>query len=145
MPSSKNQKSKNRTLKKRTSSQKTSRIVLKLLEILNLIKLYHWKTRSYSQHKATDELYERLNKNIDRFVEVLLGKTQTRVRNMEKRMELFDLDNTADFKERVLAFRYYLTEMDMHLHKKTDSDLLSIRDEILADVNQFLYLLTFDK
>ena len=28
---------------------------------------------------------------------------------------------------------------------KRDSDLLSVRDEILGDINQFLYLLTFDK
>jgi hypothetical protein len=27
----------------------------------------------------------------------------------------------------------------------TNTDLLNIRDEILGDLNQFLYLLTFDK
>jgi hypothetical protein len=31
------------------------------------------------------------------------------------------------------------------LDKERDSDLLNIRDEILADVNQFLYLLTLTK
>jgi hypothetical protein len=30
------------------------------------------------------------------------------------------------------------------LDEKTDSDLLNIRDEMLANINQFLYLLTFD-
>jgi len=29
-------------------------IVVKFLEMLNLIKLYHWKTHSYATHKATD-------------------------------------------------------------------------------------------
>ena len=28
---------------------------------------------------------------------------------------------------------------------KKDTDLLNIRDEILSDINQFLYLMTFDK
>ena len=42
-------------------------------EITNTIKLYHWKTNSYSVHKATDELHERLSGHIDKFVEVLLG------------------------------------------------------------------------
>ncbi len=42
--------------------------------MLNTIKLYHWKTTSYSEHKATDELHERLSGHIDTFVEVLLGK-----------------------------------------------------------------------
>ena len=44
------------------------------LNLLNNVKIYHWKTRSYAVHKATDELYEKLNEQIDQFVEVLLGK-----------------------------------------------------------------------
>jgi hypothetical protein len=34
--------------------------------------------------------------------------------------------------------------LDTVLDEKTDSDLLNIRDEMLANINQFLYLLTFD-
>ena len=33
-----------------------------------MIKLFHWKTHSYSTHKATDELYSKLNDDIDKFV-----------------------------------------------------------------------------
>ena len=29
--------------------------------------------------------------------------------------------------------------------KERDTDLLNVRDEILGDVNQFLYLLTFNR
>ena len=46
-----------------------SYIVKMLMEMLNIIKLYHWKTNSYSAHIATDELYEKLNIHIDKFVE----------------------------------------------------------------------------
>jgi hypothetical protein len=35
--------------------------------------------------------------------------------------------------------------MNMFFDSKKDSDLLSVRDEILGHINQFLYLLTFDK
>ena len=31
-------------------------IVIMFLRMLNTVKLYHWKTISYPQHKATDEL-----------------------------------------------------------------------------------------
>ena len=44
------------------------------LHMLNTVKLYHWKTTSYSTHKATDQLYSDLNEKIDEFVEILLGK-----------------------------------------------------------------------
>lgn len=52
-----------------------SEVVLFFMEMLTTIKLYHWKTRSYAQHKATDELHERIQGNVDKFVEVMLGKT----------------------------------------------------------------------
>jgi DNA-binding ferritin-like protein len=132
-------------VKKIKNTGKPAHIVLVFLEMLNVIKLYHWKTRSYSQHKATDELYERLNKNIDEFVEVLLGKDESRIKLMEKRIDLADSENLKDFKARIYEYRQFLTDFNIHFDGKKDSDLLSIRDQILADINQFLYLLTFDK
>jgi len=122
-----------------------SHIVKVFLECLNMIKLYHWKTHSYSQHKATDELYSKLNEHIDRFVEVLLGKDESRIKMMEKRIDLVDPKNTKDFKSRIYEYRTFLTDFDIHFDSKKDSDLLNIRDEILSDINQFLYLMTFDK
>jgi len=122
-----------------------SHIVKVFLECLNMIKLYHWKTHSYSQHKATDELYSKLNEHIDRFVEVLLGKDESRIKMMEKRIDLVDPNNTKDFKARIYEYRNFLTDFDIHFDSKKDSDLLNIRDEILSDINQFLYLMTFDK
>jgi len=38
------------------------------LEMLLMVKLFHWKTTSYATHKATDELYLKLNANIDSFI-----------------------------------------------------------------------------
>jgi len=126
-------------------SNKKSHIVKIFLECLNMIKLYHWNTHSFAQHKATDELYSKLNDHIDRFVEVLLGKDESRIRMMEKRIDLVDPHSTTDLKSRMHEYRNFLTEFDMHFNEKKDSDLLAIRDEILADINQFLYLLTFNK
>ena len=37
---------------------------------------------------------------------------------------------------------YFATDL---LNEKYDSDLKHVRDNILADINQFLYLLTFNK
>lgn len=133
---------KRRTVKKRPTS---GRIVQMFLQFLNMIKLYHWKTRSYSQHKATDELYGRLNENIDKFVEVLLGKDQSRIENIEHQLKLINTANMTNVKECVFEYRAFLTEFNTYFDEKKDSDLLSIRDDLLVDVNQFLYLLSFDK
>ena len=63
------------------------KIVTFFLQMLNTIKLYHWKTTSFAQHKATDELYSILNKNIDSFIEIMLGKTGNRI-NMPKHIKI---------------------------------------------------------
>jgi len=127
------------------NNQKKSHLVRIFLEMLNVVKLYHWKTRSFSQHKATDELYERLNEHVDKFVEVLLGKDQSRINMIEKNIELLDASSTKEFQKRVFEYRGFLTDLDRYFDQKRDTDLLSIRDDILVDINQFLYLLTFDK
>jgi hypothetical protein len=122
-----------------------SKITKKFLEILNLVKLYHWKTKSYAQHQATDELYERLNKHVDRFVEVLLGKDSSRIKIIGKKIDLLDHENKDEFKDNIYKFRSFLIKLDKYVNKKRDSDLLTIRDDLLIDINQFLYLMTFDK
>ena len=136
-----------KTLKVDRADSKNKRnayIVQKFLEVLNMVKLYHWKTHSYAQHKATDELYENLNKHIDEFVEVLLGKENKRVKMVEKTLRVLDNNSSHEFKTHIYEFREFLVSIDIHFNKK-DSDLLSIRDDLLVDINQFLYLMTFDK
>lgn len=130
--------------KSQLTEDKKSNIVRKFIETLNLVKLYHWKTRSFSQHKATDELYGKLNEHIDKFVEVLLGKSESRIHMVNQRIQLMD-QNLKTFKTKIYEFRAFLVDMDRYFGTKQDTDLLNIRDEILADINQFLYLLTFDK
>jgi DNA-binding ferritin-like protein len=141
--------SKSRTLKKfakRSIPNETkARIVQTFLEMLNTVKLYHWKTQSYAQHKATDELYSKLNENIDTFVEILLGKDESRVKMVEKRSRLIDSKDTKDFKDRIYEYREFLIDISKYFDEKRDSDLLSLRDEILGHINQFLYLMTFYK
>lgn len=124
---------------------KKSHLVRVFLEMLNVIKLYHWKTRSFSQHKATDELYSQMNEHVDKFVEVLLGKDQSRISMVEKHIDLMDATTTKEFQTRIFEYRGFLMDLNRYFDERRDTDLLNIRDEILADINQFLYLLTFDK
>jgi DNA-binding ferritin-like protein len=115
------------------------------MEMLNVVKLYHWKTHSFAQHKATEELYEQLNENVDKFVEVLLGKDGSRINMTKKRVDLIDPESINSFKSRIYEYRAFLVDLNRYFSPKRDTDLLNIRDEILGDINQFLYLLTFDK
>jgi DNA-binding ferritin-like protein len=138
-----NKKSRHNRSSKNTSNEQKSHMVRIFFEMLTTVKLYHWKTKSYAQHKATDELYGRLNENIDKFVEVWLGKDESRIKMIEKRLNLLDYSNTGDFKDKIHKYRDFLTDMNKYFDGKKDTDLLSIRDDILVDINQFLYLMTF--
>lgn len=156
--------SKNKTMKKRrpmsmkkvqhkqsvsnspsANGESVSRIVKTFLELLNTVKLYHWNTLSFAQHKATDELYGKLNEHIDSFIEVLLGKTQGRIQKMEKQLDLyqFSMNEEVDFKHKIHEYRKFLIDLNRVFPSAEDSDLLNIRDEIVGDLNQFLYLMTF--
>jgi DNA-binding ferritin-like protein len=115
-------------------------------EMLLMIKLFHWKTSSYATHKATDDLYTKLNANMDSFIEVLLGKTGLRIDLMgTKSIRLIDLNSIESFKKEIESFKNYLVGLNDNkaMLKMSNTDLFSIRDTILGDLNQLLYLLTF--
>ena len=121
-------------------------ITLVFLEMILMVKLFHWKTHSYATHKATDELYASLNENMDKFVEVLLGKTGSRINlTGQSTITLIDLDSQEKLKSKIDSFKSYLVSLTNNkiISSMTNTDLLNIRDEILGDLNKFLYLLTF--
>lgn len=134
-----------RSLRVKYTNKSKSHLVRVFLEILNMVKIYHWKTHSYALHKATDELYAIMNENIDKFIEVLLGKDSSRIKMIEKKIDLIDPTSVRDFKSRIYEYREFLTDMDLYFNEKADTDLLSIRDELLININQFLYLMTLSK
>jgi DNA-binding ferritin-like protein len=141
------------TRKNIASSSKTTllrnfqrEITINFFEMLLLIKLFHWKTHSYATHKATDDLYSKFNEHMDKFIEVLLGKSGTRIDLMNKKqISLYDLNNQDELVSKVNSFKGYLVNLTNNKAMKvmTNTDLLNIRDEILGDMNQFLYLLSF--
>ena len=121
-------------------------IAVVFLEMLMMVKLYHWKTTSYATHKATDDLYTKLNGNIDSFIEILLGKSGSRIDLMSnKHIKLVDLSSQESLKREVEAFKGYLVGLNDNkaMLSMSNTDLFNIRDTILGDLNQLLYLLTF--
>lgn len=142
---------KNKTNKIRKKHNKTSKcrfsnkthIIKKLMELLNMIKLYHWKTNQYGHHVASDNMYEKLDNHIDKFVEIYLGKSKSRIKNWDSQLSVIQYNRENTFKSKLLEYREMLSDLNLCFDEKKDSDLLSVRDDILSDLNQFLYLLSF--
>ena len=119
-------------------------VTVYFFEMLLMIKLFHWKTFCYATHKATDQIYDKLNGHMDRFMEVLLGKSNVRMNLVHKKsISLLDVSR-EEFMSRIMNFKSYLVNISDHPAMKSMSnvDLLTIRDELLADLNQFLYLMS---
>lgn len=122
------------------------KIVLTFLGMLNTVKLYHWKTNSYATHKATDELYSQLNESVDKFVEILLGKFGDRVNlTRVKSIPLHDFSSQEQFIKEITHYKEFLISLDDNNAMKSmlNTDLFNIRDEMLGNLNQLLYLLSF--
>jgi hypothetical protein len=140
----KTRKNRNRVNSSLVSFQKEVTVVF--FEMLLMIKLFHWKTYSYATHKATDKLYTKFNADMDSFIEILLGKTGVRSDlTSKKNIRLLDLTSPEALKREIESFKGYLVSLNSNKAMKSmsNTDLFNIRDTILGDLNQFLYLLTF--
>ena len=133
-------------LKKRQPLEK-SELVKMFLEMLTTIKLYHWNTHSYSRHKATDELHEKLSELVDQFVEVMQGKmfSPNRIRIINSEILAYTPETKMKMVDKILFYIEQLQNLNHIFSTTKDSDLLNIRDEMLSHLNQFLYLFSFDE
>jgi DNA-binding ferritin-like protein len=115
-------------------------IITPLVQFQQQLRIFHWQTDSYAQHRAFGSAYEDLDDLIDTFVETFMGifgKSQP-ANNFE--FSLVPLDNLETVDRVLYIFENYLKEMNDELEDYTD--LLNIRDSILGEVNKLRYLLT---
>lgn len=119
-------------------------IILFFMNMLTTVKLYHWKTMNYATHKATDELYEDLNKYVDEFVEVLIGhKGGVRATLPSTNVKVYDCASKEEFTRKIEEYKQVLVGFTSRFGGKKNSDLLNIRDEILGALNKSLYVMSF--
>jgi hypothetical protein len=112
------------------------------LHLRDQIKLYHWQTRVYSRHIATDKILEKLEKSIDEYVEIYIGKYgRPKVSGKNASITLQNLSEAGATRLIVASVKYLQGPLTKTL-KPIDTDLMNVRDEIVADLNQLLYLFT---
>jgi len=116
--------------------------VVNLLKLQNQLRILHWQTDSYAEHKAFGKAYENLDGLIDSLVEVYQGKhgrikyTSPVAMNLVNSDEISIMDILEEFCE------YLTVTFTAVVDVAKDSDLLTIRDEILSEINRLKYLLT---
>ena len=106
------------------------------LQITN--KLYHLNTKSFARHKAVDAFDTAILDHIDKFAEVFIGRYNVRPSVSSIRVDQTVLTDTDIIKLFEQAREYLYS----HFEQIKDTELLNIRDEIVADINKTLYLFT---
>ena len=112
-----------------------------LMQMINQYKILHWQTKSYSQHKSFDGIFESLEENIDTFIETYMGKYGRVIAANAFNLTLANYQDT-DYIALTNKYIGFLIGLNDMLDKVQDSDLLNIRDEIVGSLNQLKYLLT---
>lgn len=108
-----------------------------IFETLSTVKMYHWSTRGYADHKATDALYLYLSTAYDNLMEVFFKNSRMTFTQQNVIVDVLTHD----------TFVQYLQGMIMFLQENANlnirDDLKNIRDDIIANINKTLYLLQF--
>lgn len=106
------------------------------IKFLNLLQIYHWQTESYSRHKASGELYEKMQGHIDKFIESFQSDGET-----VKFDSTIKLTNMSDQDGKILLkdFLKFLEEDESEKFNDRE-DILNIIYEMMSDINQTLYL-----
>jgi DNA-binding ferritin-like protein len=103
------------------------------------VKLYHWYTDSYANHKATNKLTKNLLELIDSFVEKYIGAFG-RPTMRSSSIPVTNMTKAKYIKTLKTAQEYFRGPLDKLVSKNTE--LLNIRDELLGEIDQALYFAT---
>lgn len=113
-------------------------MVDKLLGLQNQLRMLHWGTSSYAEHKALGKAYEGLDGLIDTFVETYMGTHGKSLPPIKLDLRPYTLGSVMKLLDQ--AVHFLTIELQSQLSGNTD--LSNIRDEMLGLINQTKYLLT---
>ena len=103
-------------------------------------------TQSYSRHKASDELHQNILSLSDKFIEIYIGKYGRPKMSSpaNNNISITHLNDTSIVHYLKKTIEFLTNGIIKHLDIDKDTDLMNIRDELLAAINQTLYLFTLD-
>jgi hypothetical protein len=114
-----------------------------LLSLRNQLKLYHWQTKVYARHMAADKVLAELDTLIDSYVEIYIGKYgRPKVTGDNAVLRMHNLTDAGAQKLAVKAAAYMQKQLVSHLDAQQDAELITIRDDMVGQMRQLMYLFT---
>ena len=118
-------------------------VAMKALVHSSQIKLLHWQTKSYAEHKAFDKLFKGIIGLQDDLVEVIMGKYGRPTLNDDgDSLALYNYAD-CDCMDAIKKIRdCYCNDCKSYFTAEEDPEILNILDEIIALLDKTMYLLT---
>ena len=114
--------------------------VTTFLTLTHQLHVYHWQVDSFSVHEALGEAYTDLDGLMDQFVEVFMGKNGKISSKGGFNIKLSNITDQEPVAFIDSAIGYLTNDLPKEI-KEQDTDLLNIRDEMLAVLNKLKYKL----
>jgi hypothetical protein len=114
-------------------------VITPLIQFQQQLRIFHWQTDSHAAHEAFGKAYEDIDEIIDTFVETYMGIYGRSKPTVTFQITLKPLSGDDTVTETLSRFISYLKDMSLEID---DTDLLNIRDEMLALTNRLIYRLS---
>lgn len=144
----------NKELTISANDNKIADVILAMFQIQATLRVSHFLSEKKSDHETLDKFLKKFNKKMDKFIEVWMGKHEKFDLGKNRQVNVYQItkDELFDYLDIVLEFLtgdvvesnvYKLSKYPLKnvMNNKKNVDLMSIRDDIVKNINRMKYRL----
>ena len=147
----------NKELTISANDNKIADVILAMFQIQATLRVSHFLSEKKSDHETLDKFLKKFNKKMDKFIEVWMGKHEKFNLGKNRQVNVYQItkDELFDYLDIVLEFLtgdvvesnvYKLSKYPLKnvMNNKKNVDLMSIRDDIVKNINRMKYRLRLE-
>jgi hypothetical protein len=136
------------------NDNKIADVILAMFQIQATLRVSHFLSEKKSDHETLDKFLKKFNKKMDKFIEVWMGKHKKFDLGKNRQVNVYQItkDDLFSYLDLVLQFLtgdsmnnsvYKLSKYTLGsvMNSKKNVDLMSIRDDIVRNINRMKYRL----
>lgn len=144
----------NKGLNMSANDNKIADVILAMFQIQATLRVSHFLSEKKSDHETLDKFLKKFNKKMDKFIEVWMGKHEKFDLGKNRQVNVYQItkDELFAYLDLVLEFLtgdvvesnvYKLSKYPLKnvMNNKKNVDLMSIRDDIVRNINRMKYRL----
>ena len=139
------------------NDNKIADVILAMFQIQATLRVSHFLSEKKSDHETLDKFLKKFNKKMDKFIEVWMGKHEKFDLGKNRQVNVYQItkDELFTYLDLVLQFLtgdsmnnsvYKLSKYTLGsvMNSKKNVDLMSIRDDIVRNINRMKYRLRLE-